>query len=71
MQVSAFENHVRLITDVELETDLIKGYYKIVQDHFDDIIEPDEEDNVLIYHVNAKGNHCYDCLLYTSDAADE
>ena len=71
MQVSAFENHVRLITDVELETDLIKGYYKIVQDHFDDIIEPDEDDNVLIYHVNAKGNHCYDIRLSENLDLDE
>jgi phage tail sheath gpL-like len=71
MQISAFEHHVRLITDKELDSDMIRQYYKIVQRHFDDIIEPDEDDNVLVYHVNAKGNHCYDIRLEEDLDLDE
>ena len=71
MQISAFEHHVRLITDKELDSTMIREYYKIVQSHFDDIIEPDEEDNVLVYHVNAKGNHCYDIRLEEDLDLDE
>jgi len=63
MQIETFEHYVRLITDKELDNDTIKQYYKVVKSHFSDLIEPDDDGNVLVYHVNEKDNHCYDISL--------
>lgn len=63
MQIETFEHYIRIITDSELDNDTIKQYYKIVKQHLGDIIEPDDDGNVLVYHINEKGNHCYDINL--------
>lgn len=73
MIIDEFDHYFRLCLDRTLTSEEARAYLLVVNELAD--VEPDEDDTVMVYHMDDKdqdGNpHCYDVRLAASIDAEQ
>lgn len=67
-----FEHYFRLCMPRELSSQEVREFITMISDLAD--VEPDDEDVIIVYHLNDENQHCYDVRLeddITGDVGDE
>jgi hypothetical protein len=76
MELEEFEHYFRICLDRVLSSEEVRNFVTMVEEHAD--VEPDDEDGVVVYHLDDKEGdgypHCYDIRLeddITADVGDD